>query len=154
MSKEDPTPPRTLQTPQNPPPQPANEDSTSEEEDAPDIWSDELFPLNIIPFSDNDSNDPDPDYIASEDSSSNSSDNTEEEDNGVEEEDDPEHDTEEEDNEERRRPRKQRSRRRRRSRRQHGPTKSTTTSFRRTTQLCHSLHGQPRPRRPGIRRSH
>ena len=33
MSKEDPTPPRTLQTPQNPPPQPAIEDSTSEAED-------------------------------------------------------------------------------------------------------------------------
>ena len=100
MSKEDPTPPRTLQTPQNPPPQPANEDSTSEEEDAPDIWSDELFPLNILPFSDNDSNNPDPDYLASDDLSSNPSDDTEQEDYEVEDEDDPEHDTEEEDNEE------------------------------------------------------
>ena len=67
MNKEDPTPPRTLHTPpQNPPAQPANEDSTSEEEDTPDIWSDELFPLNIIPFSDDDTDDQDPDYIVPE----------------------------------------------------------------------------------------
>ena len=86
MNKEDPTPPRTLQTPpQNTPTQPANEDSTSEEEDTPDIWSDELFPLNIIPFSDDDTDNQDPDYIApvlidSEDSTSSFSDEEEEED--------------------------------------------------------------------------
>ena len=64
---------------------------------APDIWSDELYPLNIIPFSDNDSNDQDPDYIVPEDSSSNFSDDTEEEDN--EEEEDSEDSEVEEDNE-------------------------------------------------------
>ena len=67
MSKEDPTPPRILQTPpQNTPAQPDNEDSTSEEEDIPDIWSDELFPLNIIPFSDDATDNQDPDYIVPE----------------------------------------------------------------------------------------
>ena len=65
--------------PQNPPAQPADEDNTSEEEDTPDIWSDELFPLNIIPFSDNDTNDQDPDYIVPEDSTPSSSDEEEEE---------------------------------------------------------------------------
>ena len=94
MNKKDPTPPRTLQTlPQNTPAQPANEDSTSEEEETPDIRSDELFPLNIIPFSDDDTNDQDPDYIVSEDSTSNSSDEEEEEhseNTEEEEEEDPE----------------------------------------------------------------
>ena len=80
MSKEDPTPPRTLRTPQNPPPQPPQDDNRSEEDDAPYIWSDELFPLNIIPFSDNDSYNSDPTYTASEHSSTNESDNDEEED--------------------------------------------------------------------------
>ena len=153
MSKEDPTPPRTLQKPQNPPPQPANEDSTSEEEDAPDIWSDELFPLNITPFSDNDSNDPDPDYIAFEDSSSNFSDDTGEEPR-------PRLYRTRRLNiqflrrRRRRRLRRQR-RRRRRPRRQHGRTKSTTTnSLQRATQLRHSFHGQPRSRWPGLRGSY
>ena len=83
MNKEDPTPPRTLQTPpQNPPAQPDDEDSTSEEEDIPDVWSDELFPLNIIPFSDDDADNQDPDYIVpvlidSEDSTSSFSDEEE-----------------------------------------------------------------------------
>ena len=55
MNKEDPTPPRDLQTPPNPQHlQQATEDSTSDEDDVPDIWSEELFPLNIVPFSDND----------------------------------------------------------------------------------------------------
>ena len=79
MSKEDPTPPRTLRTPQNPPPQPPPDDNRSEEDDAPDIWSDELFPLNIIPFSDNDSYNSDPTYTTSEHSSTNESDNGKEE---------------------------------------------------------------------------
>ena len=79
MSKEDPTPPRTLRTPQNPQPQPPQEDNTSEEDDAPDIWSDELFPLNIIPFSDNDTYNSDPTYTASEHSSTNDSEDDEEE---------------------------------------------------------------------------
>ena len=79
MSKEDPTPPRTLRTPQNPPPQPPQEDNTSEEDDAPDIWSDELFPLNIIPFSDNDTYNSDPTYTASEHPSTNDSEDEEEE---------------------------------------------------------------------------
>ena len=84
MSKKDPTPPRILQTPpQHPPAQPDDEDSTSEEEDIPDVWSDELFPLNIIPFSDDDTDNQDPDYIApvlidSEDSTSSFSDEEEE----------------------------------------------------------------------------
>ena len=95
MSKEDPTPPRNLHTPQNPPPQPAHEDSTSEEEDAPDIWSDELFPLNILPFSDSDTNNSDPEYTTSENSSPSGSDDTEGEDN--EDEEDPDN-NEEEDN--------------------------------------------------------
>ena len=99
MSKNDPTPPRNLHTPQNPPPQPAPEDSTSKEDkDAPDIWSDELFPLNILPFSDSDPNS-DPDYTASKNSSPSVSDDTEGEDHEVTEDDDSEHDTEEEDNE-------------------------------------------------------
>ena len=85
MSKEDPTPPRILQTPpQNTPAQPDNKDSTSEEEDIPDICSDELFPLNIIPFSDDDTDNHDPDYIVpetidSEDSISSFSEEEEEE---------------------------------------------------------------------------
>ena len=67
MRKEDPTPPRILQTPpQKTPAQPDNENSTSEEEDTPDIWSEELFPLNIIPFSDDDTDNNDPDYIVPE----------------------------------------------------------------------------------------
>ena len=93
MNKEDPTPPRTLQTPpQNPPTQPANEDSTSDEEDTPDIWSDKLFPLNIIPFSDDNTYDQDPDYIAPANSTSSFSDEEEEEDSedNEEEEEDPE----------------------------------------------------------------
>ena len=78
MSKEDPTPPRDLRTPPNPQHlQQATEDSTSDEDDAPDIWSEELFPLNIVPFSDNDA------YH----STTSGSDNTEKED---EEEDDAE----------------------------------------------------------------
>ena len=54
MSRKNTTPPRILQTPppQNLPVQADNEDSDSQEEEVPDIWSDELFPLNIIPFSD------------------------------------------------------------------------------------------------------
>ena len=79
MSKEDPTTPRTLRTPQNPPPQLPQEDNTSEEDDAPDIWSDELFPLNIIPFSDNDTYNSEPTYTASEHSSTNDSEDDEEE---------------------------------------------------------------------------
>ena len=62
-----------------------NEDSDTQEEEVPDIWSDELFPLNIIPFSDDD-NDNDPDYQApqateTEESTSSSSEEEEEEDN-------------------------------------------------------------------------
>ena len=64
MSKKNPTPPRVLQTPppQNPPVQADTEDSDTQEEDVPDIWSDELFPLNIIPFSDDYNDNDDPDY--------------------------------------------------------------------------------------------
>ena len=86
MSKEDPTPPRILRTPpQNIPVQDDDQDSdTQEEEDIPDIWSDELFPLNIIPFSDDDNDYNDPDYIAQEaiettDSTSSTSEEDEEE---------------------------------------------------------------------------
>ena len=64
MSKEDATPPRILRTPpQNTPVQADDQDSDTQEEDVPDIWSDELFPLNIIPFSDDDNDNNDPDYI-------------------------------------------------------------------------------------------
>ena len=87
MSKEDTTPPRILWTPpQNIPVQVDDEDSDTQEEDIPDIWSDELFPLNIIPFSDDDNDNNDPDYIApeaieTEDSTSSSSEEEEAEDN-------------------------------------------------------------------------
>ena len=81
MNKEDPTPPRDLQTPPNPQPlQQATEDSTSDEEDVPDIWSEDLFPLNILPFSDNDAYQSDPTYSASEHPSTSASDDNEEED--------------------------------------------------------------------------
>ena len=92
MSKEDPTPPRILRTPpQNSPVQVDDQDSDTQEEDIPDIWSDELFQLNIVPFSDDDNDYNDPDYIAPEaieitDSTSSSS----------EEDDDEEEDEEEE----------------------------------------------------------
>ena len=87
MSRKNTTPPRILQTPppQNLPVQADNEDSDTQEEEVLDIWSDELFPLNIIPFSDDD-NDNDPDYQApqateTEESTSSSSEEEEEEDN-------------------------------------------------------------------------
>ena len=76
------SPTRVLQTPppQNLPVQADTEDSDTQEEDVPDIWSDELFPLNIIPFSDDDNDNDDPDYQATEeeDSTSSSSENEEE----------------------------------------------------------------------------
>ena len=99
MSKEDPTPPRTLRTPQNPPPQLPQEDNTSAEDDAPDIWSDELFPLNIIPFSDNDSYNSDPTYTASEHSSTNDSEDDEDKEADNEEEVPEEEEAEEADDE-------------------------------------------------------
>ena len=81
MSKEDPTPPRDLHTPPNPQlPQQATEDSTSDEDNVPDIWSEELFPLNILPFSDNDDYNSDPTYSASNHPSTTESDDDEEDD--------------------------------------------------------------------------
>ena len=85
MSKNDPTPPRSLHTPQNPPRLPTEDDPSSDDEDAPDLWSEELFPLNIIPFSDNDNYDEDPDYYTPPTSSGEEDD---EEDEEEEEEDD------------------------------------------------------------------
>ena len=90
MSKDDPTPPRILRTP----PQHIrinidDQDSDTEEEDIPDIWSDELFPLNIVPFSDDDNDYNDPDYIAPEAIEITNSSSSEEDD---EEEDDDEED--------------------------------------------------------------
>jgi len=85
MSKDDPTPPRDLHTPQNQPRRPTDDNPSSDDEDIPDIWSEEFFPLNIIPFSDNDNYDDDPDYTTPPTSSTNSLD-AEEDDS----EDDPE----------------------------------------------------------------
>ena len=85
MSRKSTTPPRVLKTPppQDFPVQEDIEDSDPQEEDVPDTWSDELFPLNILPFSDDDNDNDDPDYkapqvIEAEESTSSSSEDEEE----------------------------------------------------------------------------
>ena len=82
MNRKDTTPPQQLRTPPpwDLPVQEDIEDSDPQEEDVPDILSEELFPLNIIPFSDNDNDDPDyqaPQAIEEEDSTSSSSEDEE-----------------------------------------------------------------------------
>ena len=66
MNKKDTTPPQELKTPppQDSPVQEDIEDINPEEEEVPDIWSDELFPLHIIPFSDDDNDNDDPDSVS------------------------------------------------------------------------------------------